>query len=477
MADLSSILAGTDDPYQTPDEVARRRQQGAALFAQGTSVAPLQHWTQALARAAQGGLGGYELGQARDQEQAGKAAANSALVSALTGNQSPNDIAATALKNPWTQDFGQNLAARSVAQQMQQNSPAALLDLEKKKLDIAQQTQTQPLNLELLRAQTEAAKRKDAMDQYFVDMMKPQGGPGTPSAGGVQPQSYQGEGVPTSPVQKISDVTTTDPNLIQAQTAQNQTAPAQKSPRDILAGRSEAERLQFMMTYKKDPAKAADLLEKWANPQTMSKPAQHDIDKAEIGFTNLLGAFNEIQRLYDPKYLQGSPKIQYAVNNFRDKWTPETWKNLQLTPGEAEDLRKYEQFAATSMNNLNTRLKELSGTAVTESEMNRILRELPSPGTGPFSGDGPTAFKAKLDQGMRLAKMGIARQRYLRANNFSGDVNAAANSIPLEEMPRVIQRRGDAIQKIIEETNPGAPPDAIKASVRQQLVKEFGESI
>jgi hypothetical protein len=478
MADLSSILAGTDDPCQTPDEVARRRQQGAALFAQGTSVAPLQHWTQALARAAQGGLGGYELGQARDQEQAGKAAANSALVGALTGNQSPNDIAATALKNPWTRDFGQNLAARSIAQKMQQDSPAARLDLERKQLDIDQLKQTQPLNLDLLRAQTDAAKRKDAMDQYFIDLMNGGGSKGGPAtSGGVQPQSFQGQGLPTSPAQKISDVTTTDPNLIQAQTAQNQTAPAQKSPRDILAGRSEAERLQFMMTYKKDPAKAAEMLEKWANPQTMSKPAQHDIDKAEIGFTNLLGAFNEIQRLYDPKYLQGSPKIQYAINNIRDKWTPETWKNLQLTPGEAEDLRKYEQFAATSMNNLNTRLKELSGTAVTESEMNRILRELPSPGTGPFSGDGPTAFKAKLDQGMRLAKMGIARQRYLRANNFSGDVNAAANSIPLEEMPKVIQRRGDAIQKIIEETNPGAPPDAIKASVRQQLVKEFGESI
>jgi uncharacterized protein HemX len=104
MPDLSSILAGAEDPDQTRHEVARRRQQGAALFSQGTSVAPLTHWTQALARGVQAGLGGYELGQARDQKQQGKAAANSALVGALTGNRSPNDIAAAALRNPCTQD-------------------------------------------------------------------------------------------------------------------------------------------------------------------------------------------------------------------------------------------------------------------------------------------------------------------------------------------------------------------------------------
>jgi hypothetical protein len=476
MADLASVLAGTDDPYQTPDEVALRRQRGAQLFNQGTSVAPVQHWTQALGRGLQGALGGYELGQARDQEQAGRAAANSALVDAITGKQSPNDIAATALKNPWTQDFGQNLAARSVAQQMQQNSPAALLDLERKKLDIAQLKETQPLNLEMLRAQTEAAKRKDAMDQYFVDMMKGGGPPNGSSAssGGTQPQSFQGEGVPTSPVQKISDVTTTDPNLIQAQTAQNQASPAQKSPQEILASRSPAERMQFFLTYKKDSAKAAEMLEKWANPQTMSKPAQHDIDKAEIGFTNLLGAFNEMQRLYDPKYLQGSPKINCAINNIRDKWTPDTWSKMKLTPQEQSDLRNYEQFAATSMNNLNTRLKELSGTAVTESEMNRILRELPSPGTGPFSGDGPTAFKAKLDQGMRLAKMGIARQRYLRANGFSGDLTSAARTVPLDDMPKIIDRRGAEILQKMREENPGVGDGVLLPKALEATRQEFG---
>jgi hypothetical protein len=128
MADLSSILAGTDE-LQTPEEVERRRRQGTALFNQGTSVAPLQHWTQALARGVQGGLGGYEIGQARDQEARGKGAANSALVEALTGGKSPTDTIGTMLKNPWSADAGQKMATSHLSSQMQQNTPQAQMAL------------------------------------------------------------------------------------------------------------------------------------------------------------------------------------------------------------------------------------------------------------------------------------------------------------------------------------------------------------
>ena len=405
------------------------------------------------------------------------------LVDALAGNKSPNEIAATALRNPWSQDFGQSIAQRSVAQRLEENSPAARLAREKAQFDLDTAREMKPLQTDKLRAEVDAAKRKDGMDQYFVDLIRPGAAPAAAS-GGMQLQSAPGGQTPGgATVQQIGDtIPPSDPNLIQAQRGPEQgpptqTAPAQKSPREILAGRSESERLQFMMTYKKDPAKAAEMLQQWSSPGHMAKPTGHDLDKAEIGFTNMLGAFKETQRLHDDKFLQGSPKIQYALNNFRDKWTPETWKNLQLTPKEAGELQAYEKFGATAMNNLNTRLKELSGTAVTATEMERILRELPSPGTGPFSGDGPTAFKAKLEQGMRLAKLGIARTRYLRANNFNGDVNAAATAVPLDEMPRIIQQRGDQIQKMLEHSNPGATPDAIKIHVRRALVAEFGETI
>jgi hypothetical protein len=119
MADLASVLAGTDDPYQTPDEVALRRQRGMQLFRQGTSTAPLVSPWQAAAQAVQGGLGGYELGQARDQEQRGRSAANSALVDALTSNKSPTDTIGTMLRNPWSADMGQRAAGSYLTGQMQ----------------------------------------------------------------------------------------------------------------------------------------------------------------------------------------------------------------------------------------------------------------------------------------------------------------------------------------------------------------------
>ena len=52
----------------TPDEVARRRKRGEGLLTQGTSVAPLAHWT--AAHVASGPR--IETAQARNDERAGQ---------------------------------------------------------------------------------------------------------------------------------------------------------------------------------------------------------------------------------------------------------------------------------------------------------------------------------------------------------------------------------------------------------------------
>lgn len=176
MADLSSILAGTDE-YQTPEEVERRRRQGTQWLNQGSSVAPVAHWTQALARGVQGGLGGYEVGQARDQEQRGKDAANSALVNALTGKQSPTDTIGTMLKNPWSAETGQKMAGSLIANQMQQNTPAAVLAQKQKQLEYDNAVANAPLEQEMARLKRDQLKRE--LESPKVDMtIVPEGGVG-----------------------------------------------------------------------------------------------------------------------------------------------------------------------------------------------------------------------------------------------------------------------------------------------------------
>lgn len=107
-------------PYDglTPDDVAYQRKYGQNLMQQGADISPVGHWTQALARALQGGIGGYTMGQAGQAEREGKASANQLLAQALQGGDTRKTIGAM-LSNPWSADTGTKLAQTYIGQQMQ----------------------------------------------------------------------------------------------------------------------------------------------------------------------------------------------------------------------------------------------------------------------------------------------------------------------------------------------------------------------
>lgn len=59
--------------FDEPTEAGKRRSRIAeALIGQGTSTAPVGHWTQAVARALQGAMGGYALHQAEQRDEAAR---------------------------------------------------------------------------------------------------------------------------------------------------------------------------------------------------------------------------------------------------------------------------------------------------------------------------------------------------------------------------------------------------------------------
>jgi hypothetical protein len=68
----------TPEETSTPDGLKRRRRYAEALMAQGTDASPVKHWTQALARVLQSGMGGYFAGKS-DREEKENAAADSGL--------------------------------------------------------------------------------------------------------------------------------------------------------------------------------------------------------------------------------------------------------------------------------------------------------------------------------------------------------------------------------------------------------------
>jgi hypothetical protein len=100
----------------TPDSVARQRAMAQALMMQGMSGAPVGHWTQALGRVLQAGVGSMWDSQAAQGEKEGKASANAALAAALRADpEKPQEAIAALNTTPWAQDMGQELTKGMIA--------------------------------------------------------------------------------------------------------------------------------------------------------------------------------------------------------------------------------------------------------------------------------------------------------------------------------------------------------------------------
>lgn len=124
-------------PYDglSPDDVAYQRKYAQGLMQQGTDVSPVGHWTQALARALQGGVGGYAMGQAGQAERAGRDYDARAMGDALkTGDLKA--YAQTAMNGYDSRDFGRQLAGKYLMHSMDQNGPDAKLKRDKIQAEI-----------------------------------------------------------------------------------------------------------------------------------------------------------------------------------------------------------------------------------------------------------------------------------------------------------------------------------------------------
>lgn len=83
---------GPGGQQMTPREVERRRKLAEQMILAGSDASPIQHWTQGLARLAQGFLGGQSAGRAREAEQAGLASAGALdqqIAALLAGGGAP----------------------------------------------------------------------------------------------------------------------------------------------------------------------------------------------------------------------------------------------------------------------------------------------------------------------------------------------------------------------------------------------------
>lgn len=136
-------------PYDwSPESVGYARQYGGGLMKSGSDASPVGHWTQALARVLQGGVGGYMVGQANEGERAGKQHVADTYKAGLEQNLPMNKLAATLMGNPFGAEQGQALAKQHMVTAQSQG-----FQTEQQKRQFDQQREMARLNHQLTMAQ------------------------------------------------------------------------------------------------------------------------------------------------------------------------------------------------------------------------------------------------------------------------------------------------------------------------------------
>lgn len=280
----------------------------------------------------------------------------------------------------------------------------------------------------------------------------------------LQPQSFNGNATPLNPgIQLVDDRTQAAP-MPQPSAPQQDMVQTPYGP----MGRDEALALGGAMLLNPKRAAAGKAIldaAQTGGAQGLGKTGENQNDKEELSATGALATLDSIRSNYDAKFLNIPKRVNLWGKALQDKFGA-------LPPKDADELKAYSQFRQATWHNLNRVLKDLSGTAVTENEMQRQLLDLPNAGQGIFDGDSPAQFDSKLKGSMTFMRSAVARARYLRSKGFTGKPWEAG--IEVGDMPAVIDQRGAQIEQQLRQMKPQADPMSIEQETARRLKQEFG---
>lgn len=361
----------------------------------------------------------------------------------------------------------------------------------------AAQRQMMEATEELRRQQTEKLRR-DAEEEARIMgrpvpvAPQPRQPVAPPAAGpqyrpGVRPQSDE------APV--------ADPNLIQAQAiepqapqAQPPVAPQQAAPpRMIQVPRTEefpeglatpeqamvfGQRLLTSDRYRPLGQQILKQVEAAREQSGLTTGARTEIEKSAVGDVNHLARLNQIDQAYDAEYLKLPHRLRQGFNA-----TAEIF-GAKLSDDDKAQLTKLTEFRRQVAANFNLLLKEASGTAVTESELKRMMLQEPNAEMTGVTGlwDSSTTFEAKLKSSKRDLMTAIARKNYMLSPNgmklapedVAKLVQMDKVPVSLGNMPGIMKQTQQGIIKQLRIENPRASDEELLPTVKQNMKKVFG---
>lgn len=452
------------NPSMTPADVEQRRRMAAALMQQGTDASPVGHWTQGLARVLQGGMGGYYSRTASDAEKEGIASRGAFITEAM---KNPSAAVSSGIANSWTTDMAGDIGGKLIGQKVQQASPEYDLGLKLKQAQINNLNRRE--EPEIVRQLRAAGVNPQSEQGRQIIMNSIKGGDPISQAVG---QAIQGQFAPQpqSPIRPQSfNSQQADPALIPTQVGGGQPqAQPQADMVDTPLGkmpRNNAALLGFGIAMQ-GKGEAGKMMTEAANAGNLGKEGQNELDKKMIAAGDNLTNLATIRAQFRPEFQQIETRLGIAWTALADKFKR---GQAMIKPEDRAQLEAFSAYRSDSLDAMNTYIKAITGAAMTDAEAKRILGALPAVGEGIFDGDGPSAFKSKLDAAYRKTAMAVARYNYARQNGKDWQY------IGLNQVEKMIDQEGD--RRAAEYRKMGVPDAEIAPRVKQDLKRQFGINI
>jgi len=302
-------------------------------------------------------------------------------------------------------------------------------------------------------------KGGDPISQAIAERMR--GGGQQPAQSPIRPQSNA-----LMPPQQGAD-----PNIIQAQTAPQQAPMPSPQPQQQMADtplgpmpREQARLFGFGLAMQ-GKGDAGKMFADPANVDALGKEGSNEIDKKMIAASENLTNLSSVRAQFKPEFQQIENRLGMAWTAFADKFKK---GSALVKPEDRAQLESFSAYRSDALDTMNNYIKAITGAAMTDSEAKRILGALPAVGEGVFDGDGPTAFKAKLDAAFDKTAAAVARYRYAKQSGKDWQ------TIGIEQMKGIVRNRGKQLEQEMIRANPDIDRSALPAEVTARLKQEFG---
>jgi hypothetical protein len=267
------------------------------------------------------------------------------------------------------------------------------------------------------------------------------------------------------------------PQLIPAQVSQPPQAP-QQAPEamvDTPLGRmpeSRAKVLGFALALQ-GKGEAGKMM---AGEPGLGKTAMNDVDEKIVKSLDQIGRLEGMAQTFQDKYQTIGTRLGMTATGWMAKIDP-----TKVKPEDARDLAAFAQDRRRGIENLNLTIKDITGAAMSIPEAQRIMQQVPNPGTGIFDGDDPVTYRAKLSDALDQTRLALARNSWLKRNNpqllnqlAARKMEGVENVMPLDRMRDVMNERKNQIFQELRQRAPNATPQQLLPFVGQQLKQEFG---